>query len=321
VHLTLLSPAGLLLALGAIPVLAALGVGERRSGRVRSLLRLGPPGRRGVVAAVAAICVLAGLLGVAAARPVVDEAHARYLRTDAEAIVALDVSRSMLAASTPTAPTRLARAKQIAVALRGSIPDVPTGVASFTDRVLPNLLPTPDTAVFDATVERAVGIDRPPPGGNALTVTTFDALAAPTKDGYFTPGRRRRVLVILTDGESVDFDAGPLRSAHRDSPGLHTLLVRIGSSHEHVYGADGLPEADYRPTDTPEEVKRFVAATGAQAFGAGDLSGAEAAVRRDAGTGPRVRVGSESTSTDVAPYLVLAAFLPLGLLLRLRNVL
>ena len=320
-HLTLLSPAGLLLALGALPVLAALAVAERRSGRVRSVLRLRPPGRQGLAVAVAAIIVLAGLLGVAAARPVVDEAHARYLRTDAEAIVALDVSRSMLAASMPTSQSRLARAKEAAVALRAAIPDVPTGVASFTDRVLPNLLPTSDAAVFDATVERSVGIDRPPPGGNALTVTTFDALAAPTKDGYFTPGRKRRVLVILTDGESVDFDVGPLRSALRDSPGLHTVLVRVGSAGEHVYGADGLPEADYRPSDTSGQIKRFVAATGAQAFGAGDLSGAEAAVRRDAGTGPRVRVGSESTSTDVAPYLVLAAFLPLGLLLRLRNVL
>jgi hypothetical protein len=321
VHLTLLTPVGLLLALGAVPALAALAVGERRSRQVGAVLRLRPPGRRGLVAAVAAICVVAGLLGVAAARPVVDEAHARYLRTDAEAIVALDVSRSMLAASSATSPTRLARARQIAVALRAEIPDVPTGVASFTDRVLPNLLPTSDTAVFDATVERSVGIDRPPPGGNALTVTTFDALAAPTKDGYFTPGRKRRVLVIVTDGESVDFDVGPLRSALRDSPGLHAVLVRVGSSHEHVYGADGLPEADYRPEDTSEEIKRFVAATGAQAFGAGDLAGAEAAVRRDAGSGPRVRVGSESTSTDVAPYLVLAAFLPLGLLIRLRNVL
>jgi hypothetical protein len=34
-----------------------------------------------------------------------------------------------------------------------------------------------------------------------------------------------------------------------------------------------------------------------------------------------VRAGSESTSTDVAPYLVLVAFLPLGLILRLRNML
>ena len=142
-HLTLLSPAGLLLALGAIPALAALAIGERRSHRVGALLRLRPPGRRGLFAAIAAISVLAGLLGVAAARPVVDEAHARYLRTDAEAIVALDVSRSMLAAGSPRGQTRLERARQIAVALRASIPDVPTGVASFTDRALRTSSPRP----------------------------------------------------------------------------------------------------------------------------------------------------------------------------------
>ena len=320
-HLTLLAPVGLLLALGAIPVLAALALGERRSSRLRTLLRLHAPGRSGRLAAVGAICLVAALLGIAAARPVVDEAHARYLRTDAEAIVALDVSRSMLAAASPTSPTRLARAKRIARALRAAIPDVPTGVASFTDRVLPNLLPTSDAAVFSATVDRSVGIERPPPGGDALTVTTFDALAAPSRDGYFTPGRRRRILVILTDAESRDFDAALLRSALRDSPGLDTVLVRIGSTREHVFGPDGLPEADFRPEPTGQTIRRFVEATGARAFGEGDLSAAEAAVRRDAGRGTRVRVGTESTSTDVAPYLVLAAFLPLGLLIRLRNIL
>ncbi len=318
--LTLLAPAGLLLVLGAVPALGALALGERRSNRLRSLLRLHPPGRSARRAAVGAILLLAGLLGVAAARPVVDEAHARYLRTDAEAIVAIDVSRSMLAAGSPTSPTRLARAKRIAKALRGAIPDVPTGVASFTDRVLPNLLPTPDAAVFSATVDRSVGIERPPPGGDALTVTNFDALAAPSRDGYFTPGRRRRVLVILTDAESRDFDAAPLRSALRDSPGLDTVVVRVGSTREHVFGPDGLPESNFQPQPTEQTVRRFVEATGARAFGEGDLAAAEAAVRRDAGRGTRVRVGTESTSTDVAPYLVLAAFLPLGLLVRLRNV-
>jgi len=319
-HLTLLTPIGLLLVVGAVPALAALTLGERRSSRVRALLRLPAPGRRGRIGAVVAIILVAALLGVAAARPAVDEAHARYLRTDAEAIVAIDVSRSMLAASSPTSPTRLARAKRIAKALRSAIPDVPTGVASFTDRMLPNLLPTSDAAVFAATVDRSVGIERPPPGGDALTVTTFGAVAAPVRDGYFAPGRRRRVLVILTDAESRDFDAGPVRSALR-SPGLTTVLVSIGSDRERVFGPDGLPEADFRPGPTAETIKRFIADTGAHAFGEGDLAGAEAAVRNATGSGARVRVGSESTSTDIAPYLVLAAFLPLGLLIRLRNLL
>lgn len=320
-HVTLLAPAGLLLALGAIPVLAGLALGERRSDRARTLLRLRAPGRSGLLAACIAVCLLAGLLGVAATRPIVDEAHARYLRTDAEAIVAFDISRSMLAASSPTGATRLDRAKSIATSLRAAIADVPTGVASFTDRMLPNLLPTSDAGVFAATVGRSVGVDRPPPGGEALTVTTFDALAAITGDGYFTPGRRRRVLVVLTDGESRDFDAGLLRGALRDASGLRTVLVRIGSARERVYGADGLPESDYRPAPTAQTIRRLVEATGARVFGEGDLAAAEAAVQEDVGRGRLVRVGSESTSTDVAPYLVLAAFLPLGLLIRLRNVL
>ena len=41
--------------------------------------------------------------------------------------------------------------------------DVPAGVGTLTDRALPNLLPIADAAAFDATVERAIGIERPPP--------------------------------------------------------------------------------------------------------------------------------------------------------------
>ena len=147
-----------------IPVLAMLLVGERRSGRVRTLLSLRAPGR-GAIATIAAVCLAGGLLALAAARPVVNETHARYLRTDAEAFFAIDISRSMLAAPSRTAPDRLDRARRAAGTLRNAIPDVPSGVASFTDRLLPNLFPTSDPGAFAATVDRAVGIERPPPGG------------------------------------------------------------------------------------------------------------------------------------------------------------
>jgi hypothetical protein len=227
----------------------------------------------------------------------------------------------MLAAGSPTGPTRIARAKQAAEQLRAAIPDVPAGVASFTDRVLPNLFPTPDAATFDATVERSIGIERPPPGGNALTVTTFDALAPVSTDAYFTPGRSRRVLVILSDAESVDFDLGLVRRALGPQSGVHTLLVRLGSTREHVYGREGLPEADFHAEPTTQVVHRFVEATGGRAFGEGDLSAASAAIRAAVGHGPRVRTGSFSSSTDIGPYLVLAATLPLGFLIRRRNVL
>ncbi len=319
--LSLLAPLGLLLAVGIVPVLVALVGGERRAGRVRALLGLPSPGRAWNAASAAAVCLAGVLLAVAASRPVVHESHSRYLRTDAEAIFAIDVSRSMLAAGSPTGPGRMARAKQAAERLRAAIPDVPAGVASFTDRLLPNLFPTADSATFDATVERSVGIERPPPGGNALTVTTFDALAPVSTDAYFTPGRSRRLLVVLSDAESVDFNLGLVRKALGPQSGVRTVLVRIGSTREHVYGSDGLPESGFRPEPTTQTVRRFVEATHGRAFGEGDLGGAAAAVRAAVAHGSRVRTGSFSSSTDIAPYLVLAVALPLGFLIRRRNVL
>lgn len=318
--MTLLAPAGLLLLIGIVPVLAALVAGERRAGRARTLLRLRAPGRGWTIASVVAVCAAGALLSLAVSRPVVTASHARYLRTDAEAFFALDTSRSMLAAASPTAADRLDRAKRAAVTLRKAIPDVPSGVASFTDRLLPNLFPTSDQGVFAATVDRSVGIERPPPGGSALTVTTFDALDAVTKDAYFTPGRKRLLLIVLTDAESQDFDAQRLHDT-LGAQGIRTVLVRVGSSRERVFGREGLPEADYRPEPTAQTVQRFVAATGAQSFTEHDLGSAADRLRADAGTGARVRLGNELDSTDLAPYLVLAAFAPLGLLLFRRNVL
>ncbi len=320
-HLTLLFPAGLLLSLGAVAALAALMHAERRGGRTRFRLGLRPPGPFWRTAAAVALSLTACLLAIAVSRPVVQETQTRYVRTDAEAIFVLDISRSMLAATSPAGATRLARAKAAAEALRAAIPDVPAGVASFTDRALPNLFPTSDGAVFAATVGRSVGIERPPPGGNSLRATTFDALTTLAGDEYFTPGRRRRLLVILTDAESGDFSAARLKAMLGRAPGLRTVLVRIGSSRERVFGREGLPEADYRPQATAQTVRSFLQATGAQAFDESRLGRAAAAVRADVGQGPRVRIGTASSTTELAQYFVLAAFAPLGLLLWRRNLL
>jgi hypothetical protein len=316
---TLLAPAGLLLALGVVPVLAALTLAGRRASRTRALLGLHAPGPLWRTVAVVALCAATVLLALAAARPAVRQTHARSVRTDAEAIFVLDISRSMLAEVSPAGPTRLARAKAAAKVLRAAIPDVPAGVASFTDRVLPNLFPTSDEGVFAATVDSSVGIERPPPGGSSLTVTTFDALAILAKGEYFTPGRRRRLLVIISDSESRDFNASLLRETLGRAPGLRTILVRVGSSRERVFGREGLPEADYRPEATAQTVRTFRQATGAQAFDEGQLGSAAAAVRTDLGRGPRVRIGTASSTTYLGQYFVLAALAPLGLLLWRRN--
>ena len=80
--------------------------------------------------------------------------------TDAEAFVVIDTSRSMLARSSPRSTIRYARARAAALRFRDAFADVPVGIASFTDRVLPHLFPSADDDVFVATL-RALDRDRP----------------------------------------------------------------------------------------------------------------------------------------------------------------
>ena len=87
------------------------------------------------------------------------------------------------------------RAKQIALALAPQFGDVPVGVATFTDRVLPDLFPTADRAAFDSAVT-AVTIEDPPPASSSRrTATTFDALPVAT-EGFFPAGVHKRVVIV-----------------------------------------------------------------------------------------------------------------------------
>ena len=143
-------------AAAALPVLGLL-VAERRVGRTRTVLGLPAPPRSRRLAPVVALLAVVGLLAAAAAQPALRSSASIRVRTDVEAMFVLDTSRSMLAAGSARGPNRFARAKRLAIALRAAIPEVPSGVANFTDRVLPNLLPSASVADFDDTVARAVG--------------------------------------------------------------------------------------------------------------------------------------------------------------------
>ena len=133
-----------------------------------------------------ALAAVPGLLGMAAAQPVVETTRRAPERTDAQAFVVVDVSRSMLAAGGPGAPTRFERARDIALELRESAPEVPFGVASITDRVLPHLFPTTDAALYASTLRRALDVEQPPPGAFYLThATNLNSLRALPEKGYF----------------------------------------------------------------------------------------------------------------------------------------
>src|SRR5829696_1466695 len=157
-----LTPLGAVFAVTVLVPLALFVLRERRARRLRTVLALRQPPLRAQVPLVLALVAVPALVALAAMQPVVETTRTVRERTDAQAFVVFDVSRSMLAAADAGSPTRLERARKIAESLRERLPEVPVGILSLTDRLLPHLFPTIDESVFDATAEKAIGIERPP---------------------------------------------------------------------------------------------------------------------------------------------------------------
>jgi hypothetical protein len=315
--LTLLTPFGAVAAAAVLLPLAALAVGARRAGAVRVALRLEAPRGGGDVAALVALVATFLLLGLAATQPALSHDTVQRVRKDAQALFVLDTSRSMAASAGPASRTRLARAKAAATALRAAIPGVESGIVTLTDRVLPDLLPVADISSFDATVQRAVGIEQPPPRSVSVRATSYDALGAIRAGGFFASSAKHRAIVLLTDGESRPFDPGALG---RTLQGTDVVIVRFWHPGESIFVAYGRRERAYRPDPSaPAVLDTLAVATGGRVFGEGDLG--EAATRLGAlfGSGPTTRaLASARRETPLAPYAALAALLPLAMLLWRR---
>ena len=310
--LTFLTPGGALLALTAAVPLAALALASQRERRARKVLGLSAPaGTRRWGRPVAVLATVA-LLGLAASQPVLRSSSSIQVRTDAQALFVIDVSRSMLASRAPGAATRISRARDDAIRLRDALIDVPSGVATLTDRVLPDLLPLPDRDSFEQTVRRAVQIDNPPPESDAVTATTLGALGALGTQSFFSPAARHRVAIVLTDGESRQFDASQTAQALR---GVTPIFIRIGSTRENVF-VGGRPESAYHPdASSTDQLGALAEATRTRTIREGDLGAAVRAVRTSLGRGPTRREGLTSSTRALAPYAALAALVPLLLLL------
>jgi hypothetical protein len=316
--MTLLTPLAGLVALAVVLPLLAVAWGVRRKASVRRVLRLRAPRHGTDLVALGALVGAFALLAIAAAQPALAHDTERRVRTDAQALFVLDTSRSMAAALTPTSPTRLDRADKAAVALRASIPTVEAGVATLTDRVLPDLLPVADRPSFDATLARAVGIERPPPRFVSVRATTLGALAAIPSSGFFAPAAKHRVVVVLTDGESRPFDSAALGRAFA---GVGLVVVGVRGDGEAVFLPSGRPEPGYRSDPSASVALATLAgATDGKAFGEANLRAAAARLRKLLGKGPTASVVSRSRrETPLAPYVALAALLPLAFLARRRT--
>ena len=313
-----LSPWALAVGLLALAGIAVLLVAERRSRRVGAVLGLEPRPRWSVGIDVAALAGVGVLVGLAAAQPVVSQVRDTDGRTDAEAIVVFDITRSMLARGEPSTPTRLDRARDIAKRFRAELDDVPIGVSSLTDRLLPHLFPTVSTTAFTSTTDRAIRIEAPPPERRANRATAFGALADLGRQSFFADSARTRVGIVLTDGESIPFNLGELRGP-LVSGRVSLYFVHLWDPEERVYDARQRPES-YRPSPTSRPViDRIAREVGGGVFAEADADQAIDAVERKLGTGPVAPRGRELQAVSLAPYAAVAALVPLGLVLLRRN--
>jgi hypothetical protein len=319
VDVRLITPLGALFALTALVPLAVYVARRRRVREIRRALGLARPSLRSELGLVLALAAIPFLLGVAATQPVIETTRTVHERTDAQAFVVLDISRSMLASEKPGAPTRLERAREFALRLRAQVPEVPFGLASLTDRVLPHLFPTTDSRVFSATVRQAVDIEQPPPRDFYLTfATNLNALRAVPETNYFAPTAKRRVLVVLTDGESQPPESG-LAAAFRRRPQVEVVFVHLWDAGERIYET-GVAEGGYRPdTRAGSSLARAASLVGGRVFEEADVAGVTNAVRAAVGEGETADRQRDSGRLALMPYLTLAALVPLGIVLVRRN--
>ena len=143
----------------------------------------------------------------------------------------------------------------------------------------------------------------------AARSTDLQSLGA-LQTGYFAPVRRR-LAIVLTDGESDPFEPHSLslllRSAH-----IELMLVRIWGPHESIPGDNG-----YRPDLSSSArlttLRPFLA--GGRVFDEKSTKSAEVTAKRYLGKGPEARQGRTERTLKLGQFLALASALPLGFLL------
>jgi hypothetical protein len=315
-----LTPIAALVALAVVAPLAAFALLERRARRVSRALALAPPPLRSRLGVPVAIVAVAGFLGIAAAQPVISGSRTQVGRADAEVFLLFDASRSMLAKQSPGSPDRLTRAKEMALGLRSHLADIPVGIASLTDRMLPHLFPTLDAQVFVSTLRDAIGIERPPPVGSGPLATDFNSLGNIGPNNYFKPEVSKRLLVVFSDGESASFDDVVLASSFRRHR-VHVLFVHVWSATEKIFLRQNRPDPAYRPdVESNRMAKRVAVAGDGSVFGEGDSAALVSAAKKVLGAGPATKLREQRTRVSLAPFVALAALLPLCFVFLRRNV-
>jgi Ca-activated chloride channel family protein len=303
--------------LGAAWLLLAAGVGAsiwraRRRARRLGQLGAGGPGPSGVGAdAIRLVALLA--VGVALLGPRIGTRDERLATSGVDAVVLLDVSRSMDARDLP--PSRLDRARRAAAGLlAGLAPGDRAALAAFAGR---GVLLTPLTHDHAALAELlpALDTDLVTPASSRLGAGVRAALGA-----FEAESERPRVLVVLSDGEDAD-GVADLGLAEAERAGARVVAVALGSAEGAAIPHGGLELRDRHGRVVTTRVdsarlERLARGTGGpllrpDALGAVDGEALRAAVRRDApppGSGPS-EVVRRVPAVRVAPFAWIALLL------------
>lgn len=267
---------------------------------------------------MAVIVALAVLGGIGAAQPVIERTRTQAVRADAQAFLVVDTSRSMLASSEPGARTRFERARAAAIRFRDALPGVSMGLASLTDRVLPLVFPTTNRDTIESALGLSLGVDRPQSseGGDVLA-TNFGALGAVASRNFFH-GPGRRLVIVLTDAETISYDEGRLSDAFTEGR-AELLVVRVWREGERVFGPGGAPEPYQADPASAAAAQQLASLVDGRAFDEGDIDQALGAARELIGEGGTVIQVQQASIEPLGPYAFLACLIPLGFLLYRRN--
>src|SRR5439155_25425511 len=278
--ITFVTPLGAVIALVGLVPLAVLVVEERRLDALCEKLGLRPPRWRPSVEVGVALIVLVAVLALALAQPVVGNHTTTKGRADAEAFFVFDVSRSM-SARTAGSPTRFDQARRDAKDLRSRLGNLPVGIASLTDRVLPHLFPSVSVNAFNATLDESLAIDRPTMSlayGDSLG-TKIRALADLVNGNYFEAAAKKRFAIVFTDGETLKERLSTLPARFKDGD-LHVFFFHYWSPDQRVYNAAGQIDPAYLPDPSSTPILDGLAqSTSSRGFEPCQVGQAAAAVR------------------------------------------
>ncbi len=302
--LVFLTPWAALVGLAFIVPLVTLAIRERASARVSRALDLRPLPLPRILLRPLALAVLALLVAVTAAQPMVRATDSTLVRSDAELLLTFDVSRSMAATGAPGGVARLERARSLGQDLHEALPDVPTGVATLTNRMMPLMFPTGDKRGVTAVIDNALRLMQPQPAAlTAARASSLGALTLAADRSYYNPGARKRALIVFSDLDSDFFSLeGTLRLLRRNR--IEPFLVRVAAPGEQIFDASGRPNAYVSVSTVSVEGLRRARW---HAFEEGESERLVSEIRTYLGRGPVEESGLVESQRTLAPWFALAA--------------